>query len=119
MSSPYGSHFDGAAWPWTLHSDDDWHVLFDAHMRYVSDACVEGSGDEWRAISAALRNGESESFKRCAVRFDGDDFSLYSPRNTCGGAARLSGRDKAVALADIIDAALDDATIARHDAESP
>lgn len=111
MSSPYGSHFDGAHWPWQLHSDEDWHVLFDADMRYVSDACVEGTAAEWRDIAKALRLCASESFKRCAVRAtlrDGlVEFALYSPRNTCGGAAVLSGQAKANEMADIIDAALD------------
>jgi hypothetical protein len=101
--------FHASKWPWMLESDDegDWHVLKDARYGYVSDACVEGNADEWRAIANALRLGESVSFKRCAVCWvDATTFSLYSPRNTMGRGAQLSGHAKASELADIIDAAL-------------
>lgn len=100
--------FGSNQWPWHLDTDDecDWHVLRDAAYGYVSDACVEGTAEEWRDISAALRKRESVSHKRCSVRFSGDTFTLCSPRNTMGNVARLSGHAKADDLADIIDSAL-------------
>jgi len=100
--------FQGQEWPWQLDSDDecDWHVMRDASFAYVSDACVEGTAEEWRDIASALRNRESVSFKRCSVRWSGDTFTLCSPRNTMGRVARLSGYAKADELADIIERAL-------------
>lgn len=97
-------------WPWQLDTDRDcdWHVLRGSKYGYVSDACVEGTTEEWRAIAEALRKGESVRFRRCAVHWlDAVTFLLCSPRNTLGNAARLSGHAKANELADIIDRALD------------
>jgi hypothetical protein len=101
--------FRGSQWPWRLDTDDecDWHVMRDANCQYVSDACVEGTTEEWRAISKALRAGEQQRFKRVGLSWHGPhEFSLCSPRNTMGRGAVLSGHAKANELADIIDAAL-------------
>lgn len=64
-------------------SFDDWFVLMDGH-RYVSDACVEGNAEEWRAILAALEAGEACSFKRCAMHFIAQGVEFWSPRNSVG-----------------------------------
>jgi hypothetical protein len=100
--------FSGQQWPWFLDVDHEgnWHVLRDAQYSYVSDACVEGTTEEWLEIADALRKRESVSFKRCSVRWSGDTFTLCSPRNTMGRPARLSGYAKADELADIISNAI-------------
>ncbi len=102
MSSPYGSHFDGARWPWTLDGSDDWYALHDAASRYISDACVEGDTDEWRAAAAALRARENYSVKRLALSFVDGEIRFWSPRNSVGGYATLAD-SKADELADIIE----------------
>lgn len=105
MRSPYGSHFDGNTWPWTLDGEPGWWALHDANGRYVSDACVEGDDDEMRALAAGLRSGERVYFKRCSAWIEEGAWHFCSPRNTMGGDARLP-LDRAAELADIIDSAL-------------
>lgn len=58
----------------------------------ISDACVEGSAEEMRAIAEAIKARGSASFKRCAVRVNGGTAYFCSPRN--------STRDAEVPLAD-------------------
>lgn len=65
-------------------------------------AGVEGFVDEWRVISACLRNGTDASFKRCAVRFENGAALLYSPRNT------ISDRDAIRVPADEVGALADE-----------
>lgn len=58
----------------------------------ISDADVEGTADEMRAIAEAIKARGSVSFKRCAVRVHGDVAYFCSPRN--------SMRDAEIPLAD-------------------
>jgi hypothetical protein len=99
--------FNGTALPWHLDHDAEtgWCVILDAQYRYVSDACVEGTVEEMRAIAAGIRAGETVSFKRCRARRDGDSYAFSSPRNTMGREARLP-MQQALELADAIDEAL-------------
>jgi hypothetical protein len=49
----------------------------------ISDADVEGTGDEMLAIADAIERGEPVGFKRCAVKpIEGGGFALRSPRNS-------------------------------------
>lgn len=97
--------FNGAALPWQLDFDEEtgWSVIRDAKYSYVSDACVEGTVEEMRAIAEAIRAGESVSFKRCRAQRDGDFYAFSSPRNTMGRAARLP-MQQAIEFADTITA---------------
>lgn len=52
------------------------------HSGRFSDADVEGSKEEMLSIAAAIKARGSESFKRCAVRVNGDDVFFWSPRNS-------------------------------------
>lgn len=97
--------FDGTAWPWSLDGDSDWYALHDATGRYVSDACVEGTAEDMRALADALRAGISVYIKRCAARIVDGEWHLYSPRNTLGGHATLP-LERGAELADIIERAL-------------
>jgi hypothetical protein len=47
-----------------------------------NDACIEGTKEEMIAIAKAIKNKESVSFKRCAVRFDRQGYYFCSPRNS-------------------------------------
>lgn len=47
--------------------------------------CVEGTGQEMRAICAAIKDKSEAVFKRCAVDATGDSVKLWSPRNTQEG----------------------------------
>ena len=58
----------------------------------ISDACVEGTAEEMRELAKAIKARGSASFKRCAVRVDGERAYFCSPRN--------STRDAEVPLAD-------------------
>lgn len=58
----------------------------------ISDACVEGTAEEMRAIAEAIKARGSASFKRCAVHVKGEIAYFCSPRN--------STRDAEVPLAD-------------------
>ncbi len=58
----------------------------------ISDADIEGTKEEMLALAVAIELRTSESFKRCAVRVNGDDVFLWSPRN--------SQREGHVSLAD-------------------
>lgn len=58
----------------------------------ISDACVEGTAEEMRGLAKAIKARDSASFKRCAVRVDGELAYFCSPRN--------STRDAEVPLAD-------------------
>jgi hypothetical protein len=99
--------FNGSSLPWHLDYDAEcgWCVIRDAQYRYVSDACVEGTPEEMRAIATAIRAGESISFKRCRALREGDFYAFSSPRNTMGKAARLP-MQQALELAVAIDGAL-------------
>lgn len=57
-----------------------------------SDADVEGTALEMRALAKAIEDGQPEAFKRCAVRIEGDRAFFWSPRN--------SQRDGEVSLED-------------------
>jgi hypothetical protein len=48
----------------------------------ISDACVEGTSMEMIELAAAIENGESESFKRCAVQKVEGGYLFSSPRNS-------------------------------------
>jgi hypothetical protein len=48
----------------------------------VSDACVEGSAVQMRAIARAIRSRGGFSARRCAVDATGDRVLLCSPRNS-------------------------------------
>lgn len=50
----------------------------------ISDADVEGTGEEMQAIADAIENRASVGFKRCAVKFlgSGEFFLFWSPRNS-------------------------------------
>lgn len=48
----------------------------------ITNACVEGTGAEMLAIADAITKREECSFRRCAVRFDGDSAFFCSPRNS-------------------------------------
>lgn len=58
----------------------------------ISDACVEGTAEEMRAIAEAIKARGSASFNRCAVQVKGDVAYFCSPRN--------STRDAEIPLAD-------------------
>lgn len=58
----------------------------------ISDACVEGTAAEMLAIANAIKARHWVTFKRCAVRVEGDLAYFCSPRN--------STRDAEVPLAD-------------------
>ena len=58
----------------------------------ISDACVEGTAEEMRALAKAIKARHWASFKRCAVRVEGESAYFCSPRN--------STRDAVVPLAD-------------------
>jgi len=64
-----------------------------------SDADVEGTGDEMRAIATAIRARRGERFKRCAIRIDGDRAFFCSPRNSReDGECTLAEADELAAL---------------------
>lgn len=48
----------------------------------ISDACVEGTSMEMLELAAAIENGLSESFKRCAVQKVEGGYLFSSPRNS-------------------------------------
>lgn len=96
--------------PWQIQrcgDDWDWYVLLDANYRHLSDASVEGTAEEWRAVADALTTGESVSFKRLSAKKDGNDYLFCSPRNTQGRSARLCGHEQAAKLAEAIYRVLD------------
>ncbi len=63
----------------------------------VSDACVEGSAAEMRALAAAIERRGHASFKRCGVRVEGDQVFVWSPRNsTREGVISLAAADDLV-----------------------
>lgn len=105
MSSPYGGHFDGSTWPWQVSEVEGWCALRDASYRYVSDACVEGSVEEFRELAAALRAGQRYRAKRCSAWIEDGRWWFCSPRNTVGGSAALP-LERGAELADIIERAL-------------
>jgi hypothetical protein len=80
---------------------DDWYVVERAEhdgcqwleptgpnsMRFmdsarISDACVEGTAEEMRELAKAIKARGAASFKRCAVRVDGERAYFCSPRNS-------------------------------------
>lgn len=52
------------------------------HSGRISDACVEGSLEEMKAIAEAIRNRTKFSAKRCAVYIENNRAFFYSPRNS-------------------------------------
>jgi hypothetical protein len=69
------------------HDDKTWlepraHGAALMHSGRFSDADVEGEKQEMLAIAAAIKARGSESFKRCAVRVNGEDVFFWSPRNS-------------------------------------
>lgn len=48
----------------------------------ISDADVEGTSAEMRALGKAIEARGRASFKRCAVRVEGDRVFFRSPRNS-------------------------------------
>lgn len=58
----------------------------------ISDACVEGTAAEMIELAKAIKARGSASFKRCAVRVDGERAYFRNPRS--------SERDAEVPLAD-------------------
>ncbi len=48
----------------------------------ISDACVEGTSEEMLAIAAAIKNGTSVDFRRCAADRVDNGYLLHSPRNS-------------------------------------
>ena len=90
---------------------DDWYTIERAHhenrhwleptgqdsvqLMYsgrISDACVEGTAAEMIEIAKAIKSRGAASFKRCAVRVDGEHAYFCSPRN--------SERDAGISLVD-------------------
>jgi hypothetical protein len=71
----------------------------------ISDADIEGTGDEMRAIARAITARADYSEKRCAAEADGERVYLWSPRNSTRRAVVPFAI--ADALADEIRAALD------------
>lgn len=66
----------------------------------VSDADVEGTGEQMLSLARAVLDGGGESHKRCAVRaLANDSFAFRSPRNSraeavvSGDHARAWARD--------------------------
>src|SRR5690242_10090425 len=48
----------------------------------ISDADVEGTGEEMLAIADAIENRKDCDFKRCSVEFQGDCILFESPRKS-------------------------------------
>jgi hypothetical protein len=44
--------------------------------------CVEGTLDEWRQVAAAVLEGGTVEFRRCAAEVRGDCVLFWSPRNS-------------------------------------
>jgi len=68
----------------------------------ISDADVEGTGEEMRAIAKAIKERAGVRFKRCAVNVwaEADRVEFCSPRNsTVDGECTLAEADE---LADLI-----------------
>jgi hypothetical protein len=70
-----------------VHDNVRWEkrVKYGTSLMYsgrISDACVEGTAYEMTEIAAAIENGESVSFRRCAARFTKDGYMFSSPRNS-------------------------------------
>jgi len=76
---------------WTIeraeHPNERWMkpTEYGAALMYsgrISDACVEGTAWEIIELAAAIENGHSESFKRCAVEKVEGGYLFSSPRNS-------------------------------------
>lgn len=67
----------------------------------ISDADVEGSGIEVRAIAEAIQRHEGAEFKRCAVSWEPDGVRFWSPRNS-QEPSELFTHAEADALAELI-----------------
>lgn len=52
----------------------------------ISDACVEGSAAEMIELARAIKARGAASFKRCAVRVNGELAHFRSPRNSTSEA---------------------------------
>lgn len=48
----------------------------------ITDACVEGTGEEMLSLARAIDRGSGDNFKRCAVYPCEGGFALSSPRNS-------------------------------------
>lgn len=102
-------------WPWIIVVDSDgWCSICDANGRYISDASVEGTRDEFRALAAGLRSGDPVYFRRLSARLVNDTWKFCSPRNTMGRSAEMP-RTLTAQLADIIDAAIGPVTTSTAD----
>lgn len=76
---------------WTIervdHPNERWMkpVQYGSALMYsgrISDACVEGTSMEMIELAAAIENGLSESFRRCAVERVEGGYLFSSPRNS-------------------------------------
>lgn len=113
-------YFNGDKWPWKLEQSEmgDHFVLRDADGRYVSDALIEGTAQQFFDIASGLMSRRSVSHKRCAASLHptGDYYEFCSPRNTLGGYARLDV-EFADELAEHIEFVIEDAQDAAEDDE--
>jgi hypothetical protein len=101
--------------PWTSRSwveRTTYGLAFMTSSR-LSDADVEGTGEEMLAIAEAIESRTDLSFRRCAVKFGGDGAVYFSsPRNTTDEVEPVSCAD-ADALAVLIREALSKPTVGR------
>lgn len=72
---------------WAEHENRGWieRTEYGGAFRWsgrVSDADVEGTANEMRAIADAIEAGRSESFRRCAAHVCERGYQLSSPRNS-------------------------------------
>lgn len=58
--------------------------------KWISTACVEGSGAEMIGIAKAIRNRSSFRAKRCAVKVEGDVAFFWSPRNSYNMGSKVA-----------------------------
>lgn len=63
-------------------SFDNWFTLCDRLGGRINGADIEGDREEWAQVAAAIEQGESISFKRCAARRTPAGWELLSPRNS-------------------------------------
>jgi hypothetical protein len=62
--------------------EDDPNAMYLYCSYRIGTACVEGTLAEFKAISDAIRTGESAEFRRCAAtRLEDGSYEIYSPRN--------------------------------------
>ena len=88
-----------------VHENRHWMepTQYGAALRYsgrISDADVEGTSEEMLAIAAAIKQGTSVEFRRCAAEHVDNGYLLHSPRNSQEPA--LITFEEAAALAESI-----------------